>query len=479
MLRLLICCLLGFAGFVAATSMSAGAGLGAAASPVAKGSGAAGAVVVEVVDGDTLVGRFAGGKRVRIRILGIDSPEMRPRERCAVQATKAVRRLALGRSVTLVGDRTQAKRDRFKRLLAYVTLRGGSDLGRRVVSIGYAKVYVFGGRSFLRAGTYRAAERNARSRRLGIWGDCSSGTVPRPAPPKPPTTATPTTTSGPFVPTVPTTTGTTATSPTTTGTTTTTPLSPPTTNVTYKTGLQLDVYRPAALTGRPALVLVHGGGWSGGDKAGSNQIDTAQRYAKRGFVVFSINYSLNPSRNRTPNYRQPPIDDVGDAVEWVRANGALYGADRTKVALLGQSAGGHLALMAALTKTGNEKPDAVLCWSAPTRLENFDFTPAAGSRQDLVADYIGVDDLTDPAFDTFSPYYQTLTAAPPIRLVHSEDEGDNPYGVPVSNADDMHAALLRAGRDSTKVIRAGDVHAEFLDDTDLATDWLQIKLSVT
>ena len=252
-----------------------------------------------------------------------------------------------------------------------------------------------------------------------------------------------------------------------------------TSNVTYKTGLLLDVYRPAALTGRPALVLVHGGGWSGGDKAGTNQTDTARRYAKRGFVVFSINHSLNPSGNRTPNYRQPPIDDVGDAVEWVRANGFLYGADGTKVALLGQSAGGHLALMAALTKTGNEKPDAVLSWSAPTRLEDFDFAPAAGSREELVADYIGVDDLTDPAFDTFSPYYQTLTTAPPIRLVHSENEGNNPYGVPVSNADDMHAALLAAGRDSTKVIRPGDVHADFLDDTDLATDWLQSKLSVT
>jgi acetyl esterase/lipase len=248
--------------------------------------------------------------------------------------------------------------------------------------------------------------------------------------------------------------------------------------VTYKAGLQLDVYRPGTLTGRPALVLVHGGGWMGGDKAGTNQVETARAFARRGFVVFSVNHSLNPVGNRTPNFRQPPIDDVADAVEWVRANAATYGADGTKVAALGQSSGGHLALMVALTKAGNEKPDAVLCWSAPTRLEDFDFTPAAGSREQLVVDYIGVDDLTNAAFDTFSPYYQSLASSPPIRLVHSQDEGDNAYGVPVSNADDMHAALVAAGRDSTKVIEPGNVHADFIDDTDAGTDWLESKLDV-
>lgn len=149
-----------------------------------------------------------------------------------------MKRLAQGKSVTLIGDRTQAKRDRYKRLLAYVTLPGGSDLGRRVVSMGYAKVYVYGGRAFLRVNTYRAAEREARSRELGIWGNCSSATVipvpvpTPPAPPKAPTTTTPTTTIVPFVPTVPTPTGTTATTPTTTGTTTAAPTTTTTTTPT-------------------------------------------------------------------------------------------------------------------------------------------------------------------------------------------------------------------------------------------------------
>ena len=232
--RLLLCCLVAVAGFMAAISLRADTGSDAAAAPVAGASVSATGIVVSVVDGDTLVVRLPGGKRDRIRVLGIDAPEMRPRERCAVQATAAARRLAQGKTVALVGDRTQATRDRYRRLLAYVTLPGGSDLGRHLVATGYAKVYVLGGRPFLRVGTYRAVERAARVKRFGLWGNCSTQTtvipvpVPKPAPPKVPTTPTPPTTTGivPVVPTVPTTTGTTTTTPPTTGTTTTSPPPP-------------------------------------------------------------------------------------------------------------------------------------------------------------------------------------------------------------------------------------------------------------
>ena len=224
---------------MAATSFSAD-GVSAAFPAVATSG-----VVALVVDGDTLVVRLAGGKRERVRVLGIDSPEMQPRERCAVQAAQAARRLALGKSVALIGDRTQATRDRYKRLLAYVTLPGGSDLGSRLVATGYAKVYVFGGRPFLRVATYRAAENNARAKRFGLWGNCSARTVvpaPKPVPPAPPTT----TAVVPLVPTVPTTTGTTTTgttpttTTTTTGTTTTTPPPPPPTSYACSNGVDDD-----------------------------------------------------------------------------------------------------------------------------------------------------------------------------------------------------------------------------------------------
>lgn len=238
MRRLLLCCVVAVAGFTAATSLDLESSEIAAASPAAAASASATGLVTRVIDGDTLDVRLPGGGRERVRILGIDSPEMRPKERCAKQATEAARRLAQGETVGLVGDRTQATRDRYGRLLAYVTLPGGLDMGRRLLVTGNAKVYVFAGRPFLRVGVYRAAEKNARGRGFGLWGNCSSivtvipALVPpvRHAPPTAPPPTTTTTTAGilPVVPpttstSTPTTTAGTTTGTTTTGTTTTTP----------------------------------------------------------------------------------------------------------------------------------------------------------------------------------------------------------------------------------------------------------------
>lgn len=116
--------------------------------------------VTRVVDGDTVDVRLAGGARERVRLIGIDTPEV---GRCgAAQATAAARRLAQGARVVLRGDATQATRDRYGRLLAYVWLPGGRDLGYRLLAAGHGRVYVYG-RPFQRLAAYRAAEQAGRS----------------------------------------------------------------------------------------------------------------------------------------------------------------------------------------------------------------------------------------------------------------------------------------------------------------------------
>jgi endonuclease YncB( thermonuclease family) len=228
--RLLVFCAVATAGFAAATAVAQS---GSSNTAPAVAAVAASGVVVKVIDGDTLDVRLTSGKRDRIRVLGIDSPEMKPRERCATQATAEARRLAQGKSVRLTTDRTQALRDRHGRLLVYVTLPGGTDLGRRLLASGYATVYVFN-KPFLRLPAYKAAQKAARSKSVGLWGDCSSTTLvpvftPPPTKPTvpPPTTTTvpttvvsappPTTTTGaPAPPTTTTTVGATTTTPSST-----------------------------------------------------------------------------------------------------------------------------------------------------------------------------------------------------------------------------------------------------------------------
>jgi endonuclease YncB( thermonuclease family) len=140
--------------------------------------------VTEVVDGDTLRVRLASGKSERVRLIGIDAAE---RGTCfAAQAAQRVRQLALSQPVVLRGDRTQDTRDRYGRLLAYVWIPGGRDLGYQLVAGGFAKVYVYAA-PFQRLPTYRTAESRAKSTRAGTWKTC--GATIRPVVPAPPSPA--------------------------------------------------------------------------------------------------------------------------------------------------------------------------------------------------------------------------------------------------------------------------------------------------
>ena len=75
-----------------------------------------------------------------------------------------------GRSVRLVSDPTQARTDRFGRVLAYVDARG-VDLGRAMIAAGWAKTYVYG-RPFARVATYRKAQASATAAKRGVQRVC-------------------------------------------------------------------------------------------------------------------------------------------------------------------------------------------------------------------------------------------------------------------------------------------------------------------
>jgi micrococcal nuclease len=194
---------LGVAGYVAGVSLGAGGTAPAAAAVDEGASFRLRATVVRVIDGDTLVARV-GTRSERVRLIGIDTPEL-PSGCFAHQAASAAKRYApSGMPIRLVGDPSQDRRDRYGRLLAYVELlrhtgsRPGDDLADVLLSMGYGKVYVYK-RSFARIRDYKSSEETAKRQYRGLWAAC-----------QPTTTTTTTTTST-----------TTATTITTTATTTT------------------------------------------------------------------------------------------------------------------------------------------------------------------------------------------------------------------------------------------------------------------
>jgi micrococcal nuclease len=138
--------------------------------------GRTGAVLVRVVDGDTLKVEV-GGRERSVRLLGIDTPETHrpgtPIECGGPQASAHMERLVRpGDRVSLEPDPTQDAVDRYGRLLAYVRLPDGRLAEDEQLRSGWAMSYVFDGRPVARYGEFRRAESQARAARRGVWGAC-------------------------------------------------------------------------------------------------------------------------------------------------------------------------------------------------------------------------------------------------------------------------------------------------------------------
>ncbi len=105
--------------------------------------------------------------------------------------------------------------------------------------------------------------------------------------------------------------------------------------------LQLDVYSPTQNTANngASLIVIHGGSWSAGERNDFPQWNGL--FAAEGYTVFDIDYRL-----AQPNYLTATAD-VKCAVKWVKENAAKFKISPDRIALLGRSAGGHLALLAA------------------------------------------------------------------------------------------------------------------------------------
>ena len=124
--------------------------------------------------------------------------------------------------------------------------------------------------------------------------------------------------------------------------------------------LTADIYRPRTGSARPMVVQLYGGAWQRGDPGDNAAF--ARWLAARGYVVFAIDY------RHAPAARWPAqLDDVRAALEWVRAHAVEYGGDTSRIALLGRSAGGHLAMMAAYTDLVSP-PRAVVSFYGPADL---------------------------------------------------------------------------------------------------------------
>lgn len=126
---------------------------------------------IRVVDGDTLMVRHEKERPIRVRLIGVDTPEtVRPEtpvEYFGREASAFTRRLAEGRNVRLEFD--QQRRDKYDRLLAYVYLPDGTMLNEEIIRQGYGHVFMKFPFRFKKR--FRSLEKEARKQGRGLWKD--------------------------------------------------------------------------------------------------------------------------------------------------------------------------------------------------------------------------------------------------------------------------------------------------------------------
>lgn len=144
-----------------------------------------GAQVARVVDGDTLDVNL-GGERVRLRLIGINTPETvdprRPVECFGREASQKAKELLSGQQVRLEADPSQDERDRYDRLLRYVWLPDGRLFNLEMVAQGYAFEYTYD-TPYKYQAEFKRAQEQARAAQRGLWAPDTCGGHPKPAPP--------------------------------------------------------------------------------------------------------------------------------------------------------------------------------------------------------------------------------------------------------------------------------------------------------
>ena len=205
----------------------------------------------------------------------------------------------------------------------------------------------------------------------------------------------------------------------------------------------------------PAIVWIHGGGWTSGSRDGG--VGNIIQWARRGYVAASIEYRLSGEAKFPAQ-----IEDCKCAIRFLRAKAAEYGIDPDRIGVVGHSAGGHLS---ALLGTSGDLPEldgkggwpefsskvqAVCTLSGPA-----DFVGWGKDIHPAVRGLLGARVEELPAMAALaSPVTHVKKTTPPFLIVH----GDQDDVVPVAQGRAMHAALEKAGAETTLIIIEGAKH---------------------
>lgn len=243
--------------------------------------------------------------------------------------------------------------------------------------------------------------------------------------------------------------------------------------ITYRTAnnvdVKLDLYQPAeAKTPTPTLVFFHGGGWMGGFTKQTFQLFFLP-FLQLHWIVVNVDY-------RPSNISLAPaaVEDGLCAMRWIIRNSKKYEVDTTQLVLMGNSAGGHLALTTGLISLspsglggpctpddlGDQssviavRPAAIVNWYGITDVTDL---LDGKDRQDYAVMWVGNQADRIAIARSVSPLTYVHPGVPPVITIH----GDHDDVVPYSQAVRLHGALERAGVVNKLITVRGGGHGDF------------------
>jgi acetyl esterase/lipase len=207
----------------------------------------------------------------------------------------------------------------------------------------------------------------------------------------------------------------------------------------------LDIFQPKGSSNakRPGVIVIHGGGWTGGTKEGHSQ-ETCLRYVAKGFVCADVEYRLAKVATAPA-----AVTDVLDAARWFEEQAKKYDVDTRRIVVTGGSAGGHLSLMVGMTpKSAKLGPPAKIA----AVVNFYGITDVADqlsgpNMRDYAVTWVPEQSGRLELAARVSPMKYVRKGLPPILTIH----GDADKTVPYEHGVKLTKALRDAGDDAELV----------------------------
>ncbi len=206
-----------------------------------------------------------------------------------------------------------------------------------------------------------------------------------------------------------------------------------------------DLYLPKAWEPNkkyPGVLIIHGGGWTGGKRDAAREINIGTTLVAHGYVCMSIDYVLQDTNSKTLVWPQN-LHDCKTAVRWMRANAERLHLDTEHIGVIGGSAGGHLAAMVGVTnaKDGLDPSGPFANYSCQVNCVVDLYGPSEVTQWKDVPALLKSRDEAPELYREFSVTTHIDSKDPPFLILH----GTADKTVPVEQSEILAAALKRAG----------------------------------